>query len=211
MLNYTEVNIYEQLADALDNERAKYRKAASMLTAFGDAAPNLFWVKDLQGIYVHCNMPHAKWLGAESSDEVVGKDDLYFAQRSIAMAPNDPRFHEFGAVCGNSDRVVIENGIRGVFLEFGNVRGEFCAFRVSKTPWKNAAGEIIGTVGSAYDLTERVVLSEALVKKMDALKDLIDNDETIDHTIREKYNEVRKDFMALNDRHKYSKGQKYHG
>lgn len=203
-----EISAIDKLMSVLDSERAEYKRLYSMLTAFGDQAPNLFWVKDTNGVYVHCNTPHARWLGADTPEEVVGRTDTYFEKRMPVVA--ELGHGSFAASSYFSDRATMELGKAGVYLEFVQVKGAFCALRVSKTPWRDSDGTIIGTVGSAVDITERVVLSEALDAKMVKLLDAM-HETGVSPEILAAYETVYKDFKALSDRHKYIKRQPHHG
>jgi nitrogen-specific signal transduction histidine kinase len=47
-----------------------------------------------------------------------------------------------------------------VFEEFGNVKGQYLCLEVHKAPFHDEHGRVIGTVGSARDITDRKRLEE---------------------------------------------------
>jgi signal transduction histidine kinase/CheY-like chemotaxis protein len=76
--------------------------------------------------------------------------------------PDDRHWHTFGELCGDTDLVTLARGCPSTFEESGNIRGHLLVLDVRKAPFVNEHGEIIGTVGSARDVTERKQLDAEL-------------------------------------------------
>ena len=158
-----------ELARTNQQFRDLYRLARMMC----DNVPDLIWAKDMEGRYLFANKALCeKLLNAADTDEPEGKTDMFFAGRERQAHPDNPAWHTFGEVCRNTDAVVIESGEAARFDEFGNVRGEFLFLDVSKAPFRDEGGRMIGTVGCGRDVTEeqrveeRLRWNEALLSRM---------------------------------------------
>ena len=128
---------------------------SSLLKLLTYHLPDMLWIKDVDGIYIYANKALCEGLlMAKDVDEVIGKDDVFFAQRERDLHKDNPQWHTFGELCFNSDIEVIKNKMPMKFLEFGNVKGELLYLEVNKAPFFDDNGNIIGTVGSGRDLTE---------------------------------------------------------
>ncbi|MFZ4623776.1 MAG: EAL domain-containing protein, partial [Rhodoferax sp.] len=92
-----------------------------------------------------------------------GKTDLFFAQRERAACPDRPQWHTFGELCQDSDTITLERGAPSAFEEFGNVKGKLLFLDVHKAPFLDKNGTVIGTVGSARDITLRKQEQEQLL------------------------------------------------
>ncbi len=150
-------NITEQkrAEDNLIKSEQKYKQLQKLFRNMADIMPDLLWAKDLNKKYIFANQSICEnLLNAKDTDEPIGKDDMYFARRERASHPDNPDWHTFGEICRDSDSIVLESGKTGQFDEFGNVKGKFLFLDVMKTPLRNEAGEIIGVVGTARDVTE---------------------------------------------------------
>lgn len=144
-------------------ERAvQYQNLYAMLRSMYDNMPDLIWAKDLNRNYLYANKAICeKLLIAETLDEPVGKNDLFFAERQRARYPERTDWHTFGEICQDSDTIVMESRQAGRFEEYGNVRGEKLFLDVYKAPFFNAEGELIGTVGCGRDVTQEKKAEEA--------------------------------------------------
>ncbi|MBM3146557.1 MAG: PAS domain-containing protein [Actinobacteria bacterium] len=166
---------------SLWKSKNRYRDLYRMLRLMADTVPDLIWAKDLDRRYTFANTALCEHLlNAVGTDEPLGKTDLYFAERERDAHPDDPGWHTFGEVCRDSDAVVMETNRPGRFDESGNVRGEHMVLDVHKAPLLDDDGRLIGTVGSARDVTgerrvaERLRHSEARMKAiLDALPDIL--------------------------------------
>ncbi|NPA71666.1 MAG: EAL domain-containing protein [Gammaproteobacteria bacterium] len=145
------------------------------LNSLANNLPDMLWAKDLSGGYLFTNQALCDGLlMAKDTQEPLGKNDLFFAQREREKHPNRPDWHTFGELCLNTDDVTLEYMKPMRFVESGNIKGTPCHLEVHKAPFYNCEGELIGTVGSGRDITEEVNLRNALKATDETLKILLD-------------------------------------
>lgn len=139
----------------LSKEIALYK---DMLESMGEAIPDMVWYKDLSGKYVYTN--EAVREGLLFDRNPIGKTDVELAIKAKERFGNEN--HTFGEKCANSDKVVIEKALAGVFkkedgrfLESGKVKGRMLYLEVFKAP-KYVDGVLVGVVGTGRDMTEYV-------------------------------------------------------
>jgi PAS domain S-box-containing protein len=121
----------------------------------------LIWAKNLNHEYIFANKALCyQLLMAESVEEPIGKTDAYFKEREQMKHPDDPNWFTFGDLFPNSDEIVLHNKRYQTFEEHGTIQGEQVWFDVHKAPLVDDSGEIIGTVGSARNVTLQKVLEE---------------------------------------------------
>ncbi|MBK9441954.1 MAG: EAL domain-containing protein [Comamonadaceae bacterium] len=162
----TSMNITARKAieEAVRISEEQSRNLASMLRLMCDNVPDMIWAKDLNKRYIFANRAIcAQLLNASDTDEPLGKTDLFFAQRERAACPDRPQWHTFGELCQDSDTLTLERGGPSVFEEFGNVKGKLLYLDVHKAPFVDNNGTVIGTVGSARDITLRKQEQEQLL------------------------------------------------
>jgi len=163
----------KEAEEALRLSEKRFRELAAMLRLMCDNVTDMIWAKDRQSRYLFANKALCEGLlNAADTREPEGKTDLFFAQRERDAHPDAPSWHTFGEICQDSDGVVMHEGAPGQFDEYGNVRGSFLFLDVRKAPFIDDHGEIIGTVGSARDITERKRADEALRQSEERFRDL---------------------------------------
>lgn len=149
-----EKQLDEEIA-LLTEEVAAYK---GMINSIAETIPDMMWCKDLEGNYVFANTTIRT--GLLFDHDPLGKNDLQLSLKAkeIFGANN----HTFGEVCGNSDAVVIEKTMLGIFkkedgrfLESGKVKGKMVYLEVYKAPWI-VNGELRGVVGTGRDMTPYV-------------------------------------------------------
>jgi sigma-B regulation protein RsbU (phosphoserine phosphatase) len=142
--------------DALDS---------TILRLLMDSIPDHIYFKDRQSRFVRNNPAHARALGAASSEACVGKTDKdFFTDEHADRALRDEkRIMETGMpMIGMLERITRHNGT--VF--WGSA---------TKMPWRNAAGEIIGTFGLTRDITELKNTEGLLTRERNLLRTIIDH------------------------------------
>lgn len=141
---------------ALKASEQNYKSLMELFRNLADNMPDMIWAKDLDKKYIFVNKAICtKLLNAESTSEPIGKTDLYFAKRERESHPEFPQWHTFGEICEKSDDIVMKTCQTGQFDESGNVKNQFLYLDVVKSPFLNEHGELIGTVGSGRDVTDR--------------------------------------------------------
>ncbi|HZQ10849.1 MAG TPA: GAF domain-containing protein, partial [Anaerolineae bacterium] len=113
---------------------------------------DLIFFKDRESRYVRSNPAHLKSLGANRSDEVVGKTDVDFYPSDTArrFLEDEKRVMETGKP--------ILNQIESSLAADGTPR----YFSMSRLPWRDQNGNIMGTIGLAHDVTEQVLTERRL-------------------------------------------------
>lgn len=134
--------------------------------------PDMLWVKDLNGVYLYANQAICDGLlMAKDTQEPIGKGDVFFALRERAAHSDKPNWHTFGELCFNSDQVVIDSKTPMKFEEYGNVKGKLLYLEVSKAPFFDIDGVVIGTVGTGRDITELKKIQQDLQSSLKTLEE----------------------------------------
>jgi PAS domain S-box-containing protein len=141
---------------ALKASEQNYKSLMELFRNLADNMPDMIWAKDLDKKYIFVNKAICtKLLNAKNTKEPIGKTDMFFAERERQSHPEYPEWHTFGEICENSDDIVMKTCQSGQFDESGNVKNQFLFLDVVKSPFLNEHGELIGTVGSGRDVTDR--------------------------------------------------------
>jgi PAS domain S-box-containing protein len=129
-----------------------------------DTMPDLVWLKDVEGIYLSCNKTFQRLYGVEES-QLVGKNDYDFTSREIA---DSFRMH---------DRKVMENKgsiVNEEYLTFAG-NGYHGLFETIKTAMHDEDGKLIGVLGVARDISERVKAENRLKESERKFRTLFEN------------------------------------
>lgn len=153
----------------------KYKSLSFLFRNMADNLSDMLWAKDLNNKYIFVNKGICKnLLNAKNTNEPIGKDDLFFAKRERDLHPKNKKYHTFGEICLKSDEIVLKSQKAGRFDEFGNVKGKFLFLDVQKAPLYNNDGKLIGTVGSARDITKEKEIEKALKESENKYKTLFE-------------------------------------
>lgn len=124
-------------------EREQYQRAVL------DNFPFKVWLKDSQSRFLAVNKAFATTFGKPSADALIGKSDFDIFGREIAEAHRA------------DDQAVLEAGEQKTVVELIEIDGQPRWFEAYKSPVV-LAGQPIGTVGFARDITERHNTQQAL-------------------------------------------------
>jgi len=157
------VKVYNSLRDISAEKEAeerfalrekKYRELFNLVKIMSDNAADMIWAKDMDNKFIFVNELMAKkFLNAKDTDEPIGKNVMFFVMRERNEHPEHKDWFTFDAECADSDEIVKENKKPGHFKEYGFVMGKYLSFDVYKSPLWDDAGNMIGTVGYARDIT----------------------------------------------------------
>jgi len=119
------------------------RKTENRLTALVDAIPDLFWMKDVDGVYLACNPVFENFFGAPAST-IIGKTDYDFVSREQADFFRQKDLEAIAArqLCINEESIIYADDGRNGLLE------------TRKVPVTGAEGEILGVLGIGRDISE---------------------------------------------------------
>jgi PAS domain S-box-containing protein len=168
------ISARKEAEEALRGSEEHARKLAVMLRLMCDNVPDMIWAKDLEHRYLFANKAYCQQvLKATDTTEPVGKTDLFFARRELESHLEDPLWHGFGELCQETDAITLERGKPSVFEEIGNIQGKPLCLAVHKAPFLDQQGEVIGTVGSARDITEHKQIAAELAQHRLHLEELV--------------------------------------
>jgi len=117
----------------------------NLLRVLVEHIPDPIYVKDRQGRFVMLNTPTARGFNLTTPELVVGKTDF-------DLHPPDKASYFY-----EEEQTVLRSGIPLINEERWDVpaEGEPRWLSVTKVPWRNENGEIVGLVGINRDLTDR--------------------------------------------------------
>jgi len=161
--------------EILQESEKKYQNLSGLLRLLCDNVPDMIWAKDLEKKYIFANRAICKNLLNADTEETIGKTDIFFAERERKCFPDNPEWHTFGKICRDTDQITMDARIPRQFDEYGNVQGKFLFLDVHKAPFIDENGEMIGTVGSGRDITERKRAEEQLQKSEERFRNLYDD------------------------------------
>lgn len=112
------------------------------LNALMTAMPDLFWVKDVEGVYLACNPEFERFFGAKEAD-IVGKRDADFVSPELAAAfrESDKAAMATGRSYSTESLITYASDGRQVLVQS------------VKTPLFDARGLIYAVAGVARDIT----------------------------------------------------------
>jgi len=152
-------------------EQAKLAKFYHMsLEGLGDVMPDMVWMKWADGKYGYANKAIKD--GLLFCGDPIGRDDNDIGSCAVGMFGKDS--HNFGSYCTGSDDIVIDNGHRQRFIEYGMSGGKPLVLEVFKNVIReDITGKIVGTVGVGRDITDNIftMLEMDAVGDDSALKD----------------------------------------
>ncbi len=163
-------------ADITERKRteAELRQKNAILDVINDSAPTPIFVKDRQGRIIYANPATLAALG-KTADEVLGRydSDVY------------PSMEDAVQVMENDQRIMASGQVETVEESPDGVR----TFLGTKVPYRDQAGEVIGLIGIANDITERVQIERdrerILQEKQTALAE------------SERVNRIKDEFLAV--------------
>ncbi|MBF0342991.1 MAG: diguanylate cyclase [Nitrospirae bacterium] len=113
-----------------------------LLLTFMDSIPDAMWFKDVNNRFVKVNKTKAEHYNT-TVEHMIGKHDFDYLPKSIAIE------------CNVDDDRVIKTGvpIKSKVEKVIRLNGEEVWVSVTKVPWLDDGGEIIGTIGVSRDIT----------------------------------------------------------
>ncbi len=156
MANAPEPRSSGSAAESLDSE---------ILRSLMETIPDRIYFKDLDSRFVGVNAAQARWLGAASPAEMVGKTDFeYFAPAHAELARQTEQeiIRTGEPSLGQIERLELRDGT----VTWGSA---------TKLPWRDASGRIIGTFGITRDHTVTKAIEEKLIQERTLLRTIIDH------------------------------------
>lgn len=152
------------LIDIEERRRAEEERdrAAGLLRAFADAVPGVVYAKDRQGRMIVANAGTAALIGKPPA-EFLGRTDREFLEdqrEAEAIMRTDQRIMESGVAEQIEEEVRLPDGAPAVWLS-------------TKAPMRNAAGAVVGLIGSSVDITARKQAEAVLARGKAELEQLV--------------------------------------
>ena len=138
---------------------------SSILRVLMDNSPDRIYFKDLQSRFVRNNAAHARSLGAASPADCVGKSDFDFfsAEHAQRAFDDEQQIIRTGRpVIAKTERTTMRDGTKAWASS-------------TKIPWRDAAGQIIGTFGLTRDVTATRDAEEKLTEERNLLRTIVDH------------------------------------
>ena len=148
------------------NEAAALVRERQTWQALIDFIPDEVFVKDLQSRYVIANLANAHKVGAQRTEEVIGKSpfELFARETAEGLSAEDQSVMRTGEPI--IDRELVHKDLKG-----GKPRWS----SVTKIPRRDSTGKTIGLFGMARDITARKLAEEALAHERSLYRALTDD------------------------------------
>ncbi|MCD6048957.1 MAG: multi-sensor hybrid histidine kinase, partial [Verrucomicrobia bacterium] len=144
-------NVLAMFRDITERKQAEdeLRRTNALLHAVADGTADAVFVKDLEGRYLLFNEAASRFAGRLPA-EVLGKDDtaLFDAEGAKQVMAHDRAVRESGQSQTNEECLTAAAVTR--------------TYLATKSPYRDAQGNIIGTIGISHDITQRKRTEEAL-------------------------------------------------
>ncbi|MUH01086.1 PAS domain S-box protein [Scytonema sp. UIC 10036] len=137
------------------------RESNTLLRSILENTPGFIAVKDCEGRHIAVNSNLANFFG-KPIEEIVGKDDFDVLPPDAASA------------IMAKDRQIIRTGIAETYEEEVSNEYDCGTFLTTKTPWRDACGNIIGIIAIARDITDRKQAEIALQHSEERFRSLIE-------------------------------------
>ncbi|MGJ8638039.1 MAG: PAS domain-containing protein [Opitutaceae bacterium] len=138
------MGISRSVTDLKETQEALFRETALLKTIVNNALAGIY-VKDRQGRYIVINDHHARYLGAQASEECLQKTLKDFQAPEVAEKAMliDEKIMQTG------------EGLENMVSHRTNKNGETDWLLTTKVPVFNDSGECIGLVGISQDITQQ--------------------------------------------------------
>ncbi|HEY9194413.1 MAG TPA: PAS domain S-box protein [Methyloversatilis sp.] len=155
-------------------EQAVEKERTHLQTLFA-SLPDMVWLKSPEGVYLSCNRMFERLAGLREA-ELLGKTDydLFPKETADYFRAHDERAIRAGCRSINDEWVTLAD------------TGEHLLLQTIKTPMRSAAGELIGVLGIARDITELRGMQDSLSRLNQELEQRVaDRTQALSEAIKE--------------------------
>ncbi|WP_190439756.1 PAS domain S-box protein [Trichocoleus sp. FACHB-90] len=171
--SHTDITERKAAQEALEKAKDELEKSYNLLRAAIDGTPDVIFAKDIQGRYILVNTSAAH-LYSQPAAEIIGKDDTLLFPPQMAQRQAE------------IDRRAIASGLPQRSEEVFTLRGITLTYLFTKSPYRDAQGNIIGVVGIAQNVTSRKQALDALKKINEELESRVEERTTLFRDANEK-------------------------
>ncbi len=156
------VGVVSTLFDVTDRKRAEEAQQAANIRyrSLLDNLPQIIWQKDRQSVYEACNNAYAHSFGL-APEQIVGLTDYDLYHKELAEKYR------------HDDQRILQRGEIEAFDESWVKEGEERYIHTTKIPLRNAAGEVVSTLGIADDVTDRLRTEQALQEREEIMSAIV--------------------------------------
>ncbi len=146
------VGLLLDITERKQAETALWESRQLLQRIFDNVPQAIFW-KDRQSTYLGCNQLFANYAGLQSPEDVIGKTDY-----ELPWLPEETESYL------RTDREVMESAQDQLHIidQQHPANGDELWVETSKVPLEDAAGEVVGVLGTYEDITQRKIIEEAL-------------------------------------------------
>ncbi len=160
----TPESLYGTLWDITEEKKIqrKLREQYELLNTVMENVDIMMWTKSDDGRYMTATNDFVKnFAKLDNKEEIIGITDLDI----INIYRKKGGDNKFGEICMETDKFTIEKGETCRFIEMAKIDHKDVWFDVRKSPVK-INSSIIGTVGTAQDVSETVPEIKSFIKSM---------------------------------------------
>ncbi len=142
----------------------KLQASKDMLQKIIDTLPqSVFW-KDTDSVFLGCNKKFLQTVGLEQVEDIVGKTDydLFNEQEAEFYVATDKKIMETNM----PELDVLQSQIQA--------NGRQAWLRVSKVPFHDSEGEVVGLIGTYQDITDQKKNEETIIESKERLRKQIE-------------------------------------
>jgi len=167
-----EIELLRRRITELEKSESDCRKAEEALVeernlfrTIIDNLPDYIYIKDTDSRYIVSNKAHARFLGKETPEGVIGRTVFELFPRELA--------ENYAA----DDQKIIKKGQPLLIREEHSVdpRGNKVWNLTTKVPLRDSDGKVVGLVGIARDITERKKMDSKLRESENKYRTLLEN------------------------------------
>jgi PAS domain S-box-containing protein len=151
----------DQLEQKVPLRTAELDEKQATLRSLMDNLPYLTWMKDTEGKILAANRAYVRYLRTDNASQVIGKTDLDLHPKELA---EKYRADDAMMMASRQQIHVEEQAFDGEKLYW---------IETFKTPVIDSHDQVVGTVGTAIDITERRLTQEELRQHRDQLEQLV--------------------------------------